>query len=306
VRPSMSFRTRLRPVKRACARPLEFFWRACFTLAGKLRQPRARAWASDGGLRVLIVAPHADDEAIGCSGTALRHVIAGDRVTVAIATDGRQSMVIPQAELMAQRRRAEATEAARLMRATELRWLGLREGEWCIPQLHEVLVELLATLRPDIVYAPSRVDFHPEHHRVAHSLALALESTAAAHRPKAVRVYQVQVPLTTILANVVSDLDAVLDASEDVLRAYASQAGSVECAYRRRRYSARLHRLHDAVEEFWEMPTTRYVELHREAPSRWRDSYRGLRNFPLTDPLAWLVGGTHRRALRRASSAGSP
>jgi N-acetylglucosamine malate deacetylase 1 len=299
----MSFRTRLRPVKRAAARGVEFFWRPFFTLAGWLRRPSARPWASTGGLHVLIIAPHPDDEAIGCSGTALRHAIAGDRVTVAIATDGRRSAVIPQAESMAQRRKEEATEAARLMRATELQWLGLREGEWATPQLHEALAQLLASVRPDIVYAPSRVDFHPEHHHVAHSLALALESTAAAERPTTLRVYQVQVPLTSILANVVTDLDPVLDASEDVLRAYASQTGSVECAYRRRRYCARLHGLPGAAEEFWELPTRCYVELHREAPSRWRDSYRGLRNFPLTDPLAWLVGRAHRRGLRHGSSA---
>jgi LmbE family N-acetylglucosaminyl deacetylase len=282
---------------------VELCWRSFFTLAGWLRRSGARPWASDGGLQVLIVAPHPDDEAMGCAGTALRHVAAGDRVTVAIATDGRRSRAMPEAESMAQRRKAEATEAARLMRATELQWLGLREGEWAVPQLRELLAELLATRRPDIVYAPSRVDFHPEHHGVAHSLALALESTAARHRPKILRVYQVQVPLTTILANVVSDLDTVLDASEQVLRAHASQAGSVECAWRRRRYSARLHGLRSAAEEFWELPAHRYVELHREDPSRWRDSYRGLRNFPLTDPLAWLVGRTHRRALRRGSSA---
>lgn len=301
----MSSRALIRSVRRAVAPGVEIIWRSFFSVAGWLRRPGARPWTSGGGLRVLIVAPHPDDEAIGCSGTALRHVLAGDRVTVAIATDGRRSRVMPQPELMAQRRRAEANEAARLMQASDLQWLGLREGEWTIPQLHEVLSGLLANLRPDIVYAPSRVDFHPEHHGVAHALALALDSAASGHRPAAIRVYQVQVPLTTILANVVSDLDPVFDASEDVLRAYTSQAGTMECINRRRRYSARRHGLRGAAEEFWEMPATEYAQLHRETPSRWRDSYRGLRNFPLTDPLAWLVGRTYRRALRRGSSARS-
>src|SRR5262245_23863247 len=40
------------------------------------------------GTRVLVVAPHADDEALGCGGTLAKHHIAGDRITVVFMTDG--------------------------------------------------------------------------------------------------------------------------------------------------------------------------------------------------------------------------
>jgi LmbE family N-acetylglucosaminyl deacetylase len=254
----------------------------------------------------MVVAPHPDDEAIGCGGTLLRHVAAGDSVTIAIATDGRRAGAIPDPDQMAARRHTEATDAASLLHATRFEWLGLPEGDWPVSRLRDALADLLERLRPDIVYAPSRVDFHPEHHQVAHALALALESTFAIHRPAMVRVYQVQVPLTGALVNLVSDLDSVLAPSEAALRAHASQVGSVECTYRRRRYSARLHGFAGAAEEFWEMPAARYVELHRDPPATWQGGFRGLRNFPLTDPLAWLVGAGGRRKLlepRHSSSA---
>lgn len=292
----MSFRSRLRPAKRALGRPIELVWRTVFTLAGWSRRSQARPWASTGGARVLVLAPHPDDEAIGCGGTVLRHVLAADLVTIAIATDGRRSGAIRDPSLMAARRKIEAVEAARLLRSAHLQWIGLPEGEWSMPQLRDALIVLLEDLRPDLVYAPSRVDFHPEHHKVAHALALALESSA--HRPATLRVYQIQVPLTAALANVVSDLSAVLDESEAALRAHASQWGSIDSTYRRRRYSARLHGMRGAAEEFWELGVDDYIGLHRDPPAQWRDAYRGMRYFPLTDPLAWLVGAADRRKLR--------
>jgi LmbE family N-acetylglucosaminyl deacetylase len=292
----MSFKARLRPVKRVLAKPIEILWRTMLTWGASSRRSKVRPWTSAGGARVMVVAPHPDDDAIACGGTVLRHAQAADRVTIAICTDGRRSRALADPALMAAHRKAEAMQAARLMRGVDMRWMGLPEGEWAIPQMREALGALLEELRPDLVYAPSRVDFHPEHLNVAHALSLALEQSA--HRPATLRVYQVQVPLTSTLTNVICQIDTVLHESEAALRAYASQSGSCEFTHRRRRYSASLHGLRGAVEEFWELPVDNYVELHSDPPAQWHDGYRGLRPFPLTDPLAWLVGTAARRKLR--------
>ena len=37
---------------------------------------------------VLVLAPHPDDEVFGCAGAIMRHIAAGDPVTVLILTDG--------------------------------------------------------------------------------------------------------------------------------------------------------------------------------------------------------------------------
>jgi len=293
----MSFKSRLRPFVYAAAPWVERLWRAPIALFAGSGSRRTERWSSPGGLSVLVVAPHPDDEAIGCAGVILRHVAATDRVRVAIVTDGRRSRAIQNPDEMAAVRRLEASRASDLMQIERLEWLGLPEGEWLVDTLVTRLRLLLEQTRPDIVYAPSRVDFHPEHFAVAHSLALALEAAGAATAAAKVRVYQVQVPLTATLTNLVADVTPVRARCDQVLRAYASQTASVPCAYRLRRYGAVSVAGTEWLESYWQMPAARYIELHRTSPADWPAVFRGLRTFPLSDPLAWLVGRTERRRL---------
>jgi LmbE family N-acetylglucosaminyl deacetylase len=299
----MSLRARLRPVKRAISRGIARCWEPGFaTLAPLIRSGAAR-WSSSGSRRVVVFAPHPDDEAIGCAGSIVKHVACGDRVSIVIATDGRQSRAIADPAKMSERRRMEAAAAARLLGVVNVDWLGFREGEWELRELQSRLETLLDDIEPHVVYAPSRVDFHPEHHRVAHALARALHSHLEV-RPRRldVRIYGVQVPLTPALANLVVDVSDVAERCHAVLRSYTSQAGSIECSYRQRRYGARLHGLRGEVEEFWELPAARYASLHLESPEQWPSAFRALRNFALSDPFAYLVGQRERRRLRSAAA----
>jgi LmbE family N-acetylglucosaminyl deacetylase len=294
----MSFKPILRAGRRAAARILESVWALGIYGAGRLvRGPIAR-WTSPGGERILIVAPHPDDEAVGCVGSILRHVDSRDRVWVAMATDGRQSKAMLDPDQMARRRREEALQAAHLMGVEHLEWMGLGEGEWKVPTLREKLAALIRAFDPGIIYAPSRVDFHPEHLRVAHALALALAELAQIEPGGArLRIYQVQVPLNPGAANLVSDISQVRSRCDAVLGVYASQAASLLSCARLRRYSGLWYGMPGDVEVFWEMSAQRYVSLHRQPPERWPKAFRGLRRFPLTDPLAYIAGLRERRRI---------
>ena len=276
----------------------EAFWAAGFWVAGLLPRLAARSWSSPGGQRVLVVAPHPDDETIGCGGTLLRHRDAGDRVWVCFVTDGRGiRRQGADADLYAQQRRAEAARAAAILGAERWLWFGLRENAWAAADLQARLAELLDDWRPDLVYAPSRVDYHPEHARVAHGLALALAGSGEA---PSVRVYPVQVPLTRGLTNLVADVSVVVARLEQALDAYATQQHNTLRAMRSRRYAACFYRLGRWAEEFWEMPAEHYCLLHEAPPDPWDATlFRGLRRLPLTDPLAYLQGRSARRELAR-------
>ena len=288
----------LRWLKRQLAAIVETGWQLGFWLAGPLRRSdqQVTSWSSAGGQRVLVAAPHPDDEVCGCGGALLRHLAAGDSVTILYVTDGRRSRALGLTpEAMAVRRRQEAEACVALLGVTDWRWLGLPEWEWTVEALALQLAALLQETQPDLIYAPSRVDFHPEHWKVAHALALALAQWPG--RPR-LRVMALQVPLGASLTNVVCSTSSVQAQQQAAIAAHASQVYSTARTRRLRRYTAAAYGLPGAAEAFWEMSTARYQHLHAAAPSTWPAAFRSLRAMPWTDGLAYLRGWRERRALR--------
>jgi LmbE family N-acetylglucosaminyl deacetylase len=247
----------------------------------------------------MVIAPHPDDETVGCGGVMIRHRQAGDQVYYVAVTDGRRSQAHGLAAVeMAARRRAEADAAAGILGVAELIWLGLPEGEWQSADAGNMLAAALLHIQPQFVYAPSRIDFHPEHQRVAHATAMVLATMDP--RPT-VRVYPIQVPLTGILTNLVADTSPVLAELQAALNAYTTQRMSLERRQRSNHYLARQYGFRATGEAFWELPAESYMRLHSEPPEGWRDDFRGMRARPFSDPLAYLVGRRVRQAYRAAA-----
>lgn len=250
----------------------------------------------------MAVAPHPDDEVIGCGGALLLHAAAGDRVAVVHVTDGRRSRALPVTpDAMAAHRRDEARASLAVLGVSAWEWLGFPEGEWNEADLVPRLESVLRGLKPDVIYGPSRVDFHPEHARVAQALALSLPGGA----PRAVtRVMQLGVPLTGILANVAADVTDVMPQVIAATAAYRSQEGAVRFSLRTRRYAGAASGLGRAGELFWEMPGPAYGALHSErAVPPLHQTFRGFRGLAVLDPLAFAVGRRERIRLRRRVDA---
>lgn len=291
----------LRRAQESLDRSAESLWSWCFARLSAGAAQGAQPWAALGGASVLVVAPHPDDEVCGCAGVIARHVCSADRVCVVHVTDGRRSRAWGLApQVMAERRRHEADACAQALGVQTVEWLGEHEGEWDANSVQARLAALLRAYAPQIVYAPSRIDFHPEHWRVAHALAQALGDDAG----YVLRVYQVQVPLTPVLTNCVADVSCVNEACARAFEAYASQRASITRCWRMRRYGASVYGCMRHAEEFWQMSARAYRRLHQAEPRRWRSrSFRALRAHALGDPLAYASGRRERRRLAHASGA---
>jgi LmbE family N-acetylglucosaminyl deacetylase/O-antigen/teichoic acid export membrane protein len=124
--------------------------------------------------RVLVLAPHPDDETIGCGGTIALLARSGATVTVAVATSGELAVAEPGSPAEVRRRRQEEVCAAcRQLGVTQPLFLDLPDG--VLRDHLGVLVGQLARLSerlcPDAVFVPWPLDDHPDHMALAAALA---------------------------------------------------------------------------------------------------------------------------------------
>ena len=115
--------------------------------------------------RVLVVAAHADDEALGCGGTISRHVAEDDSVQLVLMTDGVASRTSIDKEVL-NRRMYAAKQAHRILGITETHYFGFPDNAMdSLPLLQivqrlEPIVQLVA---PSIIYTHFHGDLNIDH-----------------------------------------------------------------------------------------------------------------------------------------------
>ena len=116
--------------------------------------------------RVLIVAPHQDDEVLGCGGLAAQLAAAGAVVRVLFLTDGGGGVEeIQDRDAYCARRREEAGNAARALGAAGCDVLGLPDGalDRHLDEAVEGLRRALLTQRPDLLLVPHPLEVTRDH-----------------------------------------------------------------------------------------------------------------------------------------------
>jgi LmbE family N-acetylglucosaminyl deacetylase len=280
---------------------VEGIYAAGFALAGRLLRPGVRLSAPTGNDRVLVIAPHPDDETLGCGGTIALHSREGGHVCVLIVTDGSSSRAGGLGrEEMRQRRHDEAASAMSALAPVELIRLGLPEGAWPPEELYAHLSALIERLKPTLIYTTSCVDFHPEHLKVARVVAQALEALPE-QAEVLVRVYELQVPLTPALANVAVGISATESAKRCALAEYATQTASFGWVPRHARYLRKLYGMRSTIEVFWELRPGQYRLLMSSFPGE-KFRFRSIRVRPFSDGLAWTMGLRARISLKRIAT----
>lgn len=132
-------------------------------------------WLSETG-PVLIVAPHPDDEVLGCGGTIARLADAGAEIHIAIATAGRAPRFSDEQAASVQ---AEARAAHDALGVAQTHWLGAPAAEldsFPHADLNRAIGGLVTELAPTTIFAPHPGDIHLDHQ-------LSFLSTLVASRP---------------------------------------------------------------------------------------------------------------------------
>ena len=115
--------------------------------------------------KVLVFAPHPDDETLGCGGTLARLALHCP-VKVVLVTDGSGAGGLPAGA--AQMRHAEFVRALAILGVTDSAQLNQPDGNFQgSPELALKVLTLIEDFQPDWVFLPSPLDYHRDHVRIA-------------------------------------------------------------------------------------------------------------------------------------------
>ena len=179
-------------------------------------------------MNVLVIAPHPDDEAIGCGGAISLHSARGDRVSAVFLTSGEHGLKHLAREKAWRIRENEAKKSAAILGIAGIEFLRL--ADWssrehirsAAPRLRAILQREM----PELIYLPHPGEWHPDHQTAFPCLRSALRGWRGA-KP-ALRGYEVWTPLAHY--DEVEDISKVMSRKLRAVRAHKSQVGGWDYA----------------------------------------------------------------------------
>lgn len=179
---------------------------------------------------VLVIAPHPDDETLGCGGTLLRHRASGDETHWLVVTRLDAKHHSPE---QVQRRQLEIQAVAAaygFSSTTQLGFETTRLDRVGLAEIVSCIGEVVAAIRLEVIYVPFPGDAHSDH-RVVFQAA-----TAAAkwfRYPSVRRVLACEIPSETDFGlapdglsfkpNSYVDIGPWLDGKLNIMRHYAGE-----------------------------------------------------------------------------------
>ncbi len=227
------------------------------------------------GKSMLVVAPHQDDEAIGCGGALALQLRNGGEASIVLIQDGAdefQQLGMSRQAVM-ELRNEESRRAAAVIGAPPPIFLShpvLKADEAQISELADILIER----KVDAVFIPFLLDGHPDHRTANYILGAALKKVSWDVRVFGYEVWGMCVP------NVILPIDDVVEAKTEMLRCFKWANNALDYT----NSTLGLNMFHSRMlaagkcryaERFFEVPRKEYIELveqTRASEARARDT----------------------------------
>jgi N-acetylglucosamine malate deacetylase 1 len=171
-------------------------------------------------VRVTVVAPHPDDESIGCGGAIAAHRAAGDHVAIVWLTSGEGGLHQHPVDEARTIREAEALAAADMLGVADRAFLRFPDGDLAqdVDAVAAQLAALFDQQEAELVYAPHAADGHADH-MAAH--AAVVRAVASVRTEAPVCGYEVWTPLGHV--DFVWPIDEYIDRKLGAVRCHRSQ-----------------------------------------------------------------------------------
>ena len=254
---------RRRMPSRAAARFVLKDWSRCADLDALARVLESKRFtqqlepvvmARPDARRILVFAPHPDDDTLGAGGALLHGIRAGATVHIIYVTSGERDGEGGGL------REGEARRVAGALGATATFWRYPARG---IPVTQESMERMRRTVveqRPDAIFLPFLTDDHVDHRQVALLFASTFRDIACDAEVWAYQVY------STVLPNVIVDVTDVIDEKTRLVRMWESEMAHRDWVHYIRglnAFNSRFLRTNEPryAEHFFVVPVAEYVAL---------------------------------------------
>lgn len=180
--------------------------------------------------KILVVAPHADDEVLGVGGTMARNIADGHEVYVCVVTHGEEPL-FPK----------EVTDKLRQETIQAHRYVGIRKTYFLeypavmlenVPryELNNSIMQVVQEVQPDEVYLPHKGDMQKDHQIVNEAVMVAVRPKYK-HKIHAVYAYETlsetewNIPDTgnAFIPTVYKDISNYMECKKEMLRYFTTQ-----------------------------------------------------------------------------------
>jgi LmbE family N-acetylglucosaminyl deacetylase len=178
-------------------------------------------------MKILVIAPHPDDEVLGCGGTIARHVQKGDQVDLCVVT---KAYTPDWSAEFIKNRKNEIINSNKILGIKNTITLDLPTVKLdTLPQkdINKAIGEVVGRIRPDVVYLPHRGDLNSDHRLVFESALVAVRPIK--HLVKRVLVYEIPSetewgePLAFFSPNAFVDITPFFGKKINAMKAYKSE-----------------------------------------------------------------------------------
>ena len=188
-------------------------------------------------MKILVIAPHPDDEILGCGGTIAKYVSNGDDVYVAIVTKGCEPLFsVEQVKAVCN----ECLKADKLLGVRKTIFMDFPAAMLeNVPRykFNEAFLNLVQEIKPDVVYIPHRGDMQLDHKMVVDAAMVALRPKYE-HVVKRIYAYETlsetgwDIPNVTneFIPNVYNNISKFMDKKIEAMQMFKTQLSAYPAA----------------------------------------------------------------------------
>lgn len=180
-------------------------------------------------MKILVIAPHRDDEILGVGGTMIKKKAAGDHVTVCVVT-ARYGQPLPPSTVLLHREMEEAHAFCKVDNYIGLPFSAVNLESFLRADINKAIFDVVVAVQPEEVYIPFWGDLQKDHQIVTDAAMVAMRSKYR-HSVRRIYAYEtlsetgINLPMenNSFIPTVFEDISDYFEEKKKALSFYKSQ-----------------------------------------------------------------------------------